>query len=99
MSDLATRLRERASTATATSYVLGNLVGILSELERPAEAAGIAREALPFMRRSGLLQFFVEQLIYLFALRGQFDSAARLLGASDAFAERIGSPRQPTNDG
>jgi len=61
-------------------------------LNRPHEAAEVAREALPFMRRSGLLQLYVESFVYLFVQRQQPATAARLIGASDAFHARLGPP-------
>jgi hypothetical protein len=37
---------------------------------------------------------FVEEWVYLFWRRGQFDTAARLLGASDAEWARVATPLQ-----
>jgi predicted ATPase/DNA-binding winged helix-turn-helix (wHTH) protein len=96
--ELASQLRQRESTALNMSYVLGNLAGILSELERPRDAAEVACEALPYMRRSGLLQPFFESFVYLFVQCGEFHAAARLIGAADAFISYIGRERQPNEE-
>ncbi len=93
--DLAAKLRQRGSTATNMTMALTNLAGVLSELDRPHEAAEVAREALPFMRRSGLLQLYIESFVYLFVQRQQPATAARLIGACDAFHARLGRQRQP----
>jgi predicted ATPase/DNA-binding winged helix-turn-helix (wHTH) protein len=94
LDDLARRVRRRATNSTGMAFALANLTAVLSESDRADEAADVAREALPFLRRSGLLRYFADDLVYLLALRGQVEAAARLLGASQAYFSRMESPRQ-----
>ena len=68
------------------------MIGILSEIGRIDEASAAAREALPMMRRAR--RYFVEEWAYLFWRRGQRESAALLLGASDAKCVRDELPLQ-----
>ena len=68
------------------------LIGILSEMGRIDEASAMAREALPIMRRARA--YYVEEWVYLFWRRRQFDTATLLLGASDAEQIRAAVPLQ-----
>ena len=90
---LAQDLRDRPSTASDTDVLYANLIGILCEMDRIAEASDAAREALPVMRRSR--NYFLEEWVYLFWRRGQSDVAARLLGAVEAQFGATGQPPQP----
>ena len=90
---LAQDLRDRPSTASDTDVLYANLIGILSEMDRVAEASDAGCEALPVMRRSR--NYFLEEWVYLFWRRGQSDVAARLLGAVEAQSGATGQPPQP----
>ncbi|RQP23169.1 ATP-binding protein [Piscinibacter terrae] len=91
---LVQRMRKRSSSSTATVFALANLTAVLSESGRVDEAAEVAREALPVLRRSGLLGYFLDDLVYLLALRGGVEAAALLLGASQAYFVRTAASRQ-----
>jgi len=56
------------------------------------EASAAARAALPILRRARYS--YIEEWLYLFWRRGQFDTAAVLLGACDAERARYGTPHQ-----
>jgi hypothetical protein len=86
-------LRLRPSTASDTDVLKANLVGILCEMDRVAEAPDAGREALPVMRRSR--NYFLEEWMYLFWRRGQSDVAAQLLGAVETLSSATGLPPQP----
>jgi tetratricopeptide (TPR) repeat protein len=90
---LAQDLRQRPSTAGDTDVLYANLIGILCEMDRIAEASDAAREALPVMRRSR--NYFLEEWVYLFWRRGQTDTAAQLLGAVETLSSATGLPPQP----
>jgi predicted ATPase/class 3 adenylate cyclase len=92
-SALAHDLRARPAAYGDMDLVFANWMGILSESGRIVEAAAVAREALPLMRRTQ--DYYVEDWAYLFWRRSQIDTATRLLGASDAICVRTGSPLQP----
>ncbi len=96
--DLAAKLRRRGSTAKGTSMTLTNLAGVLSELDRSTEATEVAREALPFMLRSGNLRVLAESLVYLMVQRGQPMTAARLIGVSEGAHARLGSGPQANEE-
>lgn len=70
-----------------------NLIGILCEMDRIAEASDAGREALPVMRRSR--NYFFEEWMYLFWRRGQPEVAAQLLGAVEMQSGATGLPPQP----
>ena len=74
------------------AILFSNLIGIFSELGRIDEASATAREALPIMRRAR--KTYVEEWLYLFWRRGQFETAAVLLGAANAERARYGTPYQ-----
>jgi predicted ATPase/DNA-binding winged helix-turn-helix (wHTH) protein len=88
---LADELRARPAAGDEMAMHSANVIGILSEAGRVAEASTIAREALPHMRRSR--QFYIEEWAHMFWRRGQHDTAALLLGASDAKRLRDGPPQ------
>lgn len=90
---LAEDLRRRPSTLADTDVLFANLMGILSEMGRVAEASDAAREALSVMQRSR--NYYLEEWAYMFWRRGQYDTAALLLGAVEAEAKQPGSPVQP----
>ena len=88
---LAQELRARPVPASA-DVLFANLIGILSEMGLVAEASDVAREALPIMRRTQT--YYLDEWVFLFWRRGQFDVAARLLGALDASSRKTGLPTQ-----
>jgi predicted ATPase/DNA-binding winged helix-turn-helix (wHTH) protein len=91
-SELAEAFRTKPAPVSDMAILLVNLLGILSEMGRLDDALAVAREALPVMRRGRYS--YVEEWLYLFWRRGQFEAAAVLLGASDAERLRYGTPHQ-----
>jgi predicted ATPase/DNA-binding winged helix-turn-helix (wHTH) protein len=89
---LAEDLRGRPAAAGDMAILFANLMGILSEMACIDEASTVAAEALPMMRRARYT--YVEEWVHLFWRRGQAETAARLLGASDAERARFGTPHQ-----
>jgi hypothetical protein len=90
--ELASDLRVRPAAGLARALHLANTIGILSEMGRVEEASAFAREAFPVMRRARSI--YIEEWVYLFWRRGQLETAALLLGASDAERARLGTPHQ-----
>jgi tetratricopeptide (TPR) repeat protein len=91
-SKLAEAFRVKPAADGDMAILFANLIGILSEMGRIDEASAVAREALPLMRRARYT--YLEEWVYLFWRRGQFDAATRLLGASDAERVRFDTPLQ-----
>jgi predicted ATPase/DNA-binding winged helix-turn-helix (wHTH) protein len=79
---LVEELRARPVTHSDMATVFASVMGILSEMGRIDEATAAAHEALPIMRRAR--ERWLEEWVYLFWCRDQFDVAAVLLGATDA---------------
>ena len=90
---LAEDLRARPAAENDMDMMYANLIGILSEMGRVEEASAAAVEGLPLMRRSR--RYFVEEWAYLFWRRRQLETAAFLVGATDAESVRSGAPPQP----
>jgi predicted ATPase/DNA-binding winged helix-turn-helix (wHTH) protein len=65
----------------------------LAELGRLEEAHGVVREALPYLRRTGLWGVYAPVIALVAAGRGELATAARLLGAGDAQLVRSGLAR------
>jgi predicted ATPase len=89
---LAEEVRARPAADSDMAVLNANLIGILSEAGRIDDASVAASEALPIMRRAHAL--YLEEWVYLFWRRRQIDTAALLLGASDAAQLRTAVPRQ-----
>jgi hypothetical protein len=89
---LAAEFRAKPAADGEMANLFANLIGVLSEMGRIDEASAAAREAIPLMRRARTT--YVEAWLYLFWRRGQLDTAALLLGASDAERLRYGTPHQ-----
>lgn len=89
---LAEEYRARPAPSSDMAMLFANLIGILSEMGRVDEASAVAREAIPIMRRARYT--YIEEWMYLFWRRGQLDTSALLLGASDAERARFGTPHQ-----
>ena len=85
-------LRAKPTASAEMDIHFANLMGILSELGEIEEASSAAREALPMVVRTRA--YSLEQWAYLFWRRGQLETAALLLGASDAELAKIQTPRQ-----
>ena len=94
MSTLIGELRARPSADTDMATAYSNAIGILAELGRIDDASAIALDALHPMRRSS--EYYLEEWAYLFWRRGQFDIAARLIGAYDA--KRLQSTPSQVNE-
>lgn len=92
-SRLAEQLRERPAAQGDMDIMFANLIGILSEMDRIEDAAIVAQEALPSMRRTRNL--YIEEWVYFFWRRGQVETASLLLGAYEAKRARTGEPLQP----
>jgi predicted ATPase/DNA-binding winged helix-turn-helix (wHTH) protein len=90
--ELAAAFRARPAANSDMAVLFANLIGILSETGRIDEATAAAHEAIPILRRARYT--YTEEWLYLFWRRGQFDTAAVLLGASDAERLRYGTPHQ-----
>jgi predicted ATPase/DNA-binding winged helix-turn-helix (wHTH) protein len=89
---LAADLRRRPATLSDTDVLYANLIGILSERGCAEEATAAAREGLAFMRRTH--SYFLEEWVHLAWRRGQPATAAILLGAAEAAAQKSGAPLQ-----
>jgi predicted ATPase/DNA-binding winged helix-turn-helix (wHTH) protein len=89
---LAAEIRAKPAADSDMDIVFANLMGIQSQMGRIDEASTTALELLHVMQRTQ--RYFIEEWVYLFWRRGQFDSATRLLGASDARSARAGEPPQ-----
>ena len=89
---LAEDFRAKPAANADMAILFANLIGVLSEMGRIDEASAAAREAIPIMRRARYT--YIEEWVYLFWRRGQLDTAALLLGASDAERLRFGTPYQ-----
>jgi tetratricopeptide (TPR) repeat protein len=89
---LAGEFRTKPAADGDMAVLFANLIGIQSEMGRIDEASTAAREAIPIMRRARYS--YIEEWLYLFWRRGQLDTAAVLLGASDAERLRYGTPHQ-----
>jgi predicted ATPase/DNA-binding winged helix-turn-helix (wHTH) protein len=90
--ELIGELRVRPAAGPDMDIVYSNLMEILSELGRLDEAAEVAREAVPIMRRTR--NWFVEGWVYLFWRCGQTEAAVRLLGQLDARHAGSAAPLQ-----
>jgi predicted ATPase/DNA-binding winged helix-turn-helix (wHTH) protein len=88
-------LQSRPLGPTDSAMVYSNVVGILSEAGHVDQARQAAVAALPGIRRAK--RFFLDVIVHLLWRIGEFDVAARLLGASDAFAAWQGAQR-PVNE-
>ncbi len=91
-SKLAEEFRAKPAADRDMAILFANLIGILSEMGRVEEATAAAHEALPILRRARYS--YIEEWLYLFWRRGQVETAAVLLGASDAERARYGTPHQ-----
>ncbi len=75
------------------SVLMAHWLLALAEAGRLDDARDAVREALPWLRRTGLWGVYAPMLALVAARRGDAASAARLLGAGDAQLERSGLAR------
>jgi predicted ATPase/DNA-binding winged helix-turn-helix (wHTH) protein len=92
---LAARAGGAPNGGLTLSNALAGLVAALTAQDRLDEAEQAAREALPVLRRSGILLGRADVLACLMARRGRHEFAAQLLGASDKFRADSGMLRGP----
>jgi len=92
---LAERARGSPGGGLTLSNALAGLIAALTAQDRLDEAERVAREALPVLRRSGILLARADVLGCLMARRGRHEFAAQLLGASDKFRAGCGIARGP----
>lgn len=91
---LAARARE-ARAGLTLSNALAGLIAALTAEDELDEAQRVAAEALPVLARCAILVARADILAWLMARRGRFETAARLLGASDAFRAGCETARDP----
>ncbi|NLD70057.1 MAG: AAA family ATPase [Limnobacter sp.] len=92
---LAERARGQPNAGLTLSNALAGLVAALTAKNDLAEANRVACEALPVLRRSGILLARADVLAGMMARQERFELAAQLLGASDRFRSEVGTPRGP----
>jgi len=90
---LADKARLRAANGLTLCYALAGLTAALIAQDRLAEARGVAREAMPLLRRSGIFLARSDIFAWLAAREGDMSAAAKLVGAADAFRQRSESTR------
>ena len=90
-------LAERAQRTPNSGLTLSNaMVGLVAALTAKNdldEAERVVREALPLLRRTGILLARADILACLMVRRGRLELAAQFLGASDRFRSVCGMPR------
>ncbi|HET7526331.1 MAG TPA: hypothetical protein VFK10_10355, partial [Burkholderiaceae bacterium] len=90
---LAERARRTPNSGLTLSNALVGLVAALTAKNDLDEAERVVREALPLLRRSGILLARADILACLMIRRGRIELAAQFLGASDKFRSASGMPR------
>ncbi|HEU5297393.1 MAG TPA: winged helix-turn-helix domain-containing protein [Burkholderiaceae bacterium] len=90
---LAERARRTPNSGLTLSSALVGLVAALTAKCDLDEAERVAREALPLLRRTGILLARADILACLMVRRGRLELAAQFLGASDKFRAGCGMPR------
>jgi ATP/maltotriose-dependent transcriptional regulator MalT len=90
---LAERARRTPNSGLTLSNALVGLVAALTATNDLDEAERVVREALPLLRRTGILLARADILACLMVRRGRFELAAQFLGASDKFRSVCGMPR------
>lgn len=79
---------------------LNNLARVVRRQGDDAYAASLLGEGLTLGRNvgaAGILVDLVEKVAGLVAARGEYDTAARLWGAAEAYRKRIGAPMEPVS--
>ncbi len=92
---LGERARRSTSAGLTLSNALSGLIAALTAQDRLDDATAVALDALPVLRRSGILLARSDILACLAARRGRHELAARLLGASDRYRADGQTPRDP----
>lgn len=90
---LAERARRTPNSGLTLSHAMAGLVAALTAKNDLDEAERVACEALPLLRRSGILLARADILACLMVRRGRHELAAQLLGASDKFRAGCGMAR------
>jgi len=90
---LAERARRTPNSGLTLSNALVGLVAALTAKNDLDEAERVAREALPLLRRTGILLARADILACLMVRRGRYEVAAQFLGASDRFRSGCGMAR------
>ncbi|HVO06286.1 MAG TPA: winged helix-turn-helix domain-containing protein [Burkholderiaceae bacterium] len=90
---LAERARHTPNSGLTLSNAMVGLVAALTAKNDLDEAERVVREALPLLRRTGILLARADILACLMVRRGRLELAAQFLGASDKFRSACGMPR------
>jgi len=90
---LAERARRTPNSGLTLSNALVGLVAALTAKNDLDAAERVTREALPLLRRTGILLARADILACLMVRRGRLELAAQFLGASDRFRAVSGMPR------
>ncbi|HUG21491.1 ATP-binding protein [Piscinibacter sp.] len=90
---LAGKARHRAANGLTLCYALAGLTAALIAQDHLAEAREVANEAMPLLRRSGIFLARSDIFAWLAAREGDLVTAAKLVGAADAFRRRSESSR------
>jgi predicted ATPase/DNA-binding winged helix-turn-helix (wHTH) protein len=96
---LAERAQRAPNAGLTLSNALAGLVAALTAKNDLEQADRVAREALPVLRRSGILLARADIMACLMARQSRFELAAQLLGASDKFRSDCGMARGPIEQG
>ncbi len=90
---LAAKARARPTDGLTLCYALAGLTAALVAQERLEQAHSVALEAVPLLRRSGILLARADIFAWLMACSGEIAAAAKLVGAADAYHQRSESSR------
>ena len=90
------QLRAQRIDSQSMAYAFSYLVGALTALGLDGEARDALEEAVPYWQRTGSVTIFCDHPALLYARQGRYADAARLAGAADAFNERGGVTRGPS---
>jgi predicted ATPase/DNA-binding winged helix-turn-helix (wHTH) protein len=90
------QLRAQRIDSQSMAYAFSYLVGALTALGLDGEARDALEEAVPYWQRTGSVTIFCDHPALLYARQGRYADAARLAGAADAFNERGGVVRGPS---
>ena len=90
---LAERVRHSPSDGLTLSYAAVGLIAALTAQGKFTEAHECVTQAVPLLRRCGILVARCDIFAWLLACSGNAPSAAKLLGAADAFHEHSETSR------
>ena len=91
--ELARRARLRRGSGLTLCYALAGLTAALVSGADLVAARGVAGEAVPLLRRSGIFLARCDIFAWLLASEGKLAAAARLAGGADEFRRRSSSSR------